>query len=145
MTIYKLIYVSDRIRHDNDIQNIEKSANEFNKQNDITGSLLYTERNYIQIIEGDNLLLTNLFFNIQSDKRHENIRLLNFEEIISRNFSCWNMLLIDAKNLGDQIEFKHGIKKNFDEILKNEYISYKAIESIIYELAKKHELKSKLL
>lgn len=145
MGLYKLMYVSDRIKHTDDIENIEKNSSSFNIQNDITGSLLYTDNNYIQIIEGDNLLLTNLFFKIQSDERHENVRLINFEEIISRNFYYWHTLLINGQSLGKRIEFKHGIKTGFDDILKNEYVSYKLIEVVVYELAKKHELKTKLL
>jgi len=71
------------------ITDILTEAREFNKNNDITGILLYKDSAYFQILEGETGVLEHLIFRISKDYRHKLVTILYNEEIQQRDFSSW--------------------------------------------------------
>ena len=59
--------------NEEDIANLFKQVNEFNKHHDITGVLLYAETNFFQLIEGEEEVVKSLYSQIEKDSRHNNI------------------------------------------------------------------------
>ncbi|MEM9599619.1 MAG: BLUF domain-containing protein [Pseudomonadota bacterium] len=57
----------------------------------VTGLLCYDNRQFLQIIEGETHVIMDLFFAIQSDPRHTNVRILHEGDIDRRAFSDWKM------------------------------------------------------
>lgn len=57
----------------------------------ITGMLLYSENNFIQVIEGELALINGLYSNITNDPRHTGFLTLLRGEIQARNFPDWSM------------------------------------------------------
>jgi hypothetical protein len=62
-----------------------------NKRSDITGMMLYSEGNVMQVLEGDKNTVLETFHAIQLDVRHCGIFVLIEEEIASRKFASWSM------------------------------------------------------
>lgn len=72
---YAISYVSSA-RNDlpvQDVKNILDQANKFNKLQGLTGILLYNDKNFFQLIEGEKQIVLDLFERITLDPRHHNI------------------------------------------------------------------------
>jgi hypothetical protein len=62
-----------------------------NKRNNITGMMLYSDGNVMQVLEGDRDVVLKTFKSIQLDPRHSGIFVLIQGEIAARNFASWSM------------------------------------------------------
>lgn len=58
---------------DQEINDIMNQTEKFNKSSDITGILLYNERNFFQLIEGEKETINDLYNKITEDPRHHDI------------------------------------------------------------------------
>ena len=58
---------------------------------DITGMLLYENKNFFQVLEGSESAVTQLFQEICADKRHQAIVRIIQEPIAKRSFCDWTM------------------------------------------------------
>jgi len=62
-----------------------------NSQIGVTGLLLYSNKKFIQVLEGKQDVVQRLFEKIQNDDRHYNVKLLIEGFIKERNYPEWNM------------------------------------------------------
>ncbi len=88
-----MIYVSSATIHfsDEDLQALLKTSRENNASLGITGMLLFAEDNFIQVIEGEEKALNNLYAKITHDTRHKSCSILMRGELKERNFADWSM------------------------------------------------------
>lgn len=88
-----LVYASSAVRLFNRAELIEllDVSRQANQKNGITGMLLYRGGNFIQVIEGENEAVLQLYENIKADPRHSNIILLSQDPILERQFAEWSM------------------------------------------------------
>ncbi len=91
--MYELIYrsVANKDVTATDINNILKTAREFNAKNGITGCLLFHKNEFIQILEGQEETIKTLYEKIESDQRHFAVLLLAESEKEKRIFGDWSM------------------------------------------------------
>ena len=90
---YHLSYVStccDRLCMGH-IKEILDISNENNKSLGITGILIYCNKYFFQILEGDKESVEALFSKISIDPRHDNVIKLQGTFVKSRQFDQWNM------------------------------------------------------
>lgn len=116
--MFSLIYRSKVIEglvHD-DIQVLMQKSGRFNDQNKITGCLVYHDKSFIQLLEGDEKKVRNLFGKISRDNRHKDIVLLNLEESNFSLFSKFSIVHNNFKDLTDQVRHKRML---FHEIFHN--------------------------
>ncbi|MFC4097285.1 BLUF domain-containing protein [Euzebyella saccharophila] len=85
-----------------DIEEILKTARAFNSDNGITGCLIYYLGKFIQILEGPEEKVKELYSNIEKDKRHKKVNLFSEDTITERNFPDWGMAYypIDEDHMG---------------------------------------------
>lgn len=108
----------------NDIMN---ETNEFNKGNKITGILLYNERNFFQLLEGDKKVIQDLYKKIIKDSRHQDI-IKFLEKPVSRPaFDGYMTDFITDTNKYDQSQLKHYL--HYIEVLEPE--SQKSLKRVI--------------
>ena len=108
--MFELVYRStskNNINND-DISIILKSSRVFNSKNDITGCLLYHNHEFIQIIEGEEKIVRELYARIEKNPMHDNIILLNESNINSKAFGSWSMAYYqlgsdDIKNIMEML------------------------------------------
>ena len=62
-----------------------------NPQIDITGILLYQDGNFIQVLEGEQAAVMQLFAKIERDPRHHGMLVLSERDIEQRSFPGWSM------------------------------------------------------
>jgi hypothetical protein len=91
--IYRLAYVStacDCLKLD-DINNILDSSKVNNQAENITGILIYCNKHFFQILEGDENAVKELYEKIAIDCRHDNVIKIQEGEVEKRNFGNWSM------------------------------------------------------
>lgn len=71
--------------------NILLTARQFNTANNVTGALIYRDDLFLQMLEGDSVILRMIMKRIMKDDRHEEINLLMDRSVPSRTFTSWNM------------------------------------------------------
>ncbi len=92
MPLLQIIYMSNLVDNDEaQISPIVETARRKNSQNGITGMLLYSAGNFMQVLEGDPVAVRATFEAIQRDARHTNIFTLDELRVDRREFGAWSM------------------------------------------------------
>lgn len=94
-----LLYISDTTESVDlmDLLRIQEQAIQNNARENITGILFHCDGHFIQLLEGENDAVLQLFVKIVQDDRHRNVRLLYHRRTDHRNFSDWHMAMLDLE------------------------------------------------
>ena len=89
----QLVYISERCASTDAtvITSIKLRAEHNNHRRNITGALLYTERYFLQYLEGEAAVVDALYASICRDPRHTKVRLLQRKSIQQRDFARWSL------------------------------------------------------
>ncbi|MGR9044906.1 MAG: phosphate-starvation-inducible PsiE family protein [Gammaproteobacteria bacterium] len=89
----RLIYVSstDKDWQANDLLELLKLCRTNNSARNITGILLYSNRTFFQVLEGEEEDINNVFNKIKNDPRHQDVTVLEKVNITERQFPYWSM------------------------------------------------------
>lgn len=93
MYLVRLIYAS-KVSADfeaSDIENILTQAWQNNEKSDVSGVLCFSGEYFLQCLEGSRTTVNATYGAILNDPRHQDIVLLDYSEIIKREFSHWSM------------------------------------------------------
>lgn len=114
--LYRIIYLSSGLKDltSSDVKEILAKAKENNRAKNITGILLYLDKNFIQVLEGEKEDVIKLYQKISLDHRHKNVIKVIEGNIASRQFDKWDMgfIEIDSDDLKDLSEYKDFNFKN---------------------------------
>ena len=110
-----ICYISDSIQYES-LKNLENlylkaSANNFRKS--ITGILIYTNNNFLQVLEGEEKIIEETFKKISTDSRHKNIFNIIDTHIDQRIFEDYNFgftTINDKKELNNLVEYLNWLK-----------------------------------
>ncbi len=91
--MYELIYISTATKRMDEtaLNNLLLDARDNNSENNITGMLVYSDREFIQLLEGNKENVLFIFDKIKSDSRHSGIKVFHEGDIESRSFIDWSM------------------------------------------------------
>ena len=91
----RLIYFSSVSPHleESDVEDILAESVKRNEQCGITGLLAYDQFNFMQVLEGEEEAVNKLYLSITGDPRHQDVRLIQYEQIEKRQFEDWAMAL----------------------------------------------------
>ena len=78
-----------------------------NKKAEITGVLCQGSGIYMQVIEGKRSAINALYSRIISDKRHNQVELLSFEEVDQRRYGQWSMALVQLSIDDPMVQLAH--------------------------------------
>jgi hypothetical protein len=101
-----------------DILDILKHSRDSNAKKGITGCLLHHKKQFLQILEGEELEVKQLYEKIRKDSRHQNVITLHAEKITERIFDKWNMAFQDFKD-ETEVENTIGIS-DLNQVLKQD-------------------------
>ncbi len=95
---YRIIYSSEAATpmQTDDLQELLDHARRSNAAKGVTGALVYAERIFLQILEGDKVVLRDLMAKIRRDVRHENVLVLRESEVPTAIFGSWKMAYVSA-------------------------------------------------
>jgi Sensors of blue-light using FAD len=83
------------------------TARAFNPANGITGALCQGQGLFLQVLEGERSTVNRLYRRIILDRRHQDVELLQLEEITERRFGQWSMAHVDLSSLDPMVQLKH--------------------------------------
>ena len=153
----RLVYVSSTKKdwQTNELLELLKHCRTNNSARNITGILLYSNKTFFQVLEGEEEDINTVFHTIENDPRHRDVTVLERTEISERQFPYWSMGFekVDPK------EFAHiqGVNNFFEEDFSTEgfihnksiikpllkYFHAKLVKSVTHEsheeLPMKHE------
>lgn len=116
--IFHIVYGSKNMIHANfidlELPKILKSSRKSNKDNNITGALIYSKLSFVQILEGNIKEIENTFEKIQRDNRHSEIIVIKNSYVSYRIFGKWDMALVNAD--------KSTLSENFIDLSRNSRI-----------------------
>ncbi len=88
----QMVYISTAARLSKaEVADLLETSQRNNAERQITGFLLYNERNFLQLIEGDPADLRRLMHSLYLDKRHSGVVVLENVEVSWRAFPAWHM------------------------------------------------------
>ena len=99
--LINLIYGSSTTQtmSDDSLLEILKKAREKNSKLNITGMLLYKGGNFLQVLEGEQDVVNDLYAVIKQDPRHHSIRTFASRPITERTFGHWEMGFVNMNNI----------------------------------------------
>lgn len=114
--LVRLLYVSKAVNPADQkaIEGIVKVAREYNTDHGITGVLCYGDGVFMQCLEGGRDAVNALYGHIISDKRHQDVVLLRYEEIVERQFGGWTMGVVNLNRINMSIMLKYSETPTFN-------------------------------
>lgn len=91
--LHHLVYQSTATwpMYEQELEKLLKQARDWNMRHQLTGVLLYSYSNIMQVLEGPEDEVFHIFEKIECDARHRNVLKLADGPIQQRNFSQWSM------------------------------------------------------
>ena len=114
--IYQLVYVSRATSElsVDELDSILATARRNNSTQDITGMLLHHDGSFIQVLEGQQDAVDQLYATISEDPRHENAYVVLRAEVEERAFDEWSMGYKRASTLDEVPEgFHHFLQTGY--------------------------------
>jgi len=101
MKLSQLVYVSDAAvaMGAAAVELIVKRCRRNNAERNISGLLIYSGGHFIQLLEGHEPVLANLFAKISQDARHQHVEQLHFAAASERLFPDWRMGLLNLDKI----------------------------------------------
>jgi len=113
MFLVSLIYTSEMVGTI-DFRDILEASRVRNEKDGITGVLLFGNNNFVQCLEGAREAVNETYARIATDKRHENLLLLDYRVISTRLFSKWSMGYVPESSFTQPTLLKYSVSQNFE-------------------------------
>jgi Sensors of blue-light using FAD len=122
---------------DDDLKVLLKTIRKNNEIRQVTGILLYLDPFFIQVLEGEEAIVNNLFTHIKQDSRHNKVSLIYKKPIEARYFSNWTMGFskITYENVSTMEGFSDFLQRPTVEFFSN---SPSKVDELLYKF--KHEI-----
>lgn len=113
--LHELVYVSAALKPFDvgELSELLKRARTKNTSLGVSGILLYQDGSFIQVIEGEQSGIQEVFARVQADKRHWRIQVLREGLILQRRFAQWSMgfVTLDSRLVRD-LSGRHALLSN---------------------------------
>ena len=130
--LVRLLYASRAVDSSAEaIENILAKSRQYNPTCGITGILCYGGGIFLQAIEGGRSQVSDLFGHIQRDKRHREVVLLHYEEILERRFGGWSMGQVNLTKANHTLLLKYSEKPELDPYSVSGKVSLALLEDLM--------------
>lgn len=82
-----------------DLLTILEKSRDNNRARNITGLLLFKSGNFLQVLEGEEDIVMDLYRTIQKDPRHSSVITVANRKIKERDFGDWQMAFVNLNSL----------------------------------------------
>ncbi|MGL5819533.1 MAG: BLUF domain-containing protein [Phycicoccus sp.] len=104
-TVFRLLYRSSSLlptaSRAAELGRLFSQARAHNKAVGVTGALLLDDATFVQVLEGDEGVVRELYETIAADPRHEAVELLETDPDAERVFGRWSMARVSADGSPD--------------------------------------------
>jgi hypothetical protein len=96
--MHHIVYISQAKEHmmSTAFVALLKQARALNERQQVTGALVYGNGQFMQVIEGEESVIKNLYTRIVRDPRHQHVFKLADKPIAGRSFAEWSMAFGEA-------------------------------------------------
>ena len=112
-----LIYVSSaaRLYTEEELLEILEVSHKNNAKKQVTGLLAYLDGNIMQVLEGPEESVMEIYGKIEMDPRHHNLMVLLKEQITERQFPDWKMAFVNLRSekINQDPRFSHFLEDSF--------------------------------
>jgi hypothetical protein len=107
--MHHIVYMSQATDHLTPITLVTllMQARTLNERQHVTGALVYGHGQFMQVIEGEEAVVKNLYERIARDPRHRNVLTLSDKSIANRRFAEWSMAFGETRP--DEFEELQGL------------------------------------
>jgi hypothetical protein len=107
--LVRLLYVSRAadLPPEDLIEPILQQARRNNPEMGITGILCHGGGHFLQVLEGGRGAVNAMYNRIVVDRRHRDVTLLHYEEIVERRFSGWTMGQVNLSRINSSTILKY--------------------------------------
>jgi hypothetical protein len=114
--LVRLLYASRATQPQNVsvYDSILEQSRAHNPQLGITGILCHSDNVFIQVLEGGRDEVCELYNTIARDRRHQEVRILSYEEIRERRFGAWTMGQVNLAKVNPALLLKYGERAELD-------------------------------
>lgn len=95
------------------VQEIVESARAANQRRHITGVLAFDRHSFLQVLEGEREVVSEVFCRIAKDTRHRRVQLLESMAVDERQFATWSMGFAAADAHGRDTFLRHSGDDHF--------------------------------
>lgn len=116
MFLVRIVYastISDDFQAE-DIDSILEKSRRNNAKKHVTGLLCFNRNFFLQCLEGSRTEVNKIYHRILNDPRHQNITLLNYEDITEREFSNWDMAYLPISDVISPLVIRYSGTKEFN-------------------------------
>lgn len=106
ISIERLVYRSDVLPVVEDAVALPALVASWKRRNEslgVTGALAFESGTFVQVLEGDPEILTDLMQSIEGDARHRNVRVLARWPVQAQLFLGRAMVLVETRNLSSHL------------------------------------------
>jgi hypothetical protein len=131
--LVRLLYVSraaDKMV-DGSIEAILQQARRNNPDLGVTGVLCHGGDMFLQVLEGGRDPINALYNRIACDRRHREVTLLHYEEILERRFSGWTMGQVNLSKVNSSTLLKYSERIPIDPYVLSGRISAALTDELI--------------
>jgi hypothetical protein len=92
--LHRIVWISEACRRykEDELISLLNESRSYNVKNNVTGILLYDQKSFMQIMEGAEEVIDEIYYKrIVPSTHHRNVTLLYMGEIEERNFQSWSM------------------------------------------------------
>ena len=127
--LFHLIYVSTAVvsMNDSDLVNLLRQCRASNERHQITGMLLYKNGHFMQVLEGEEAKVIEVFSDVEKDMRHKSVDILRAEYIQHRDFPDWTMGFMNINNLDPSKT--PGFTRFLELDFRSEYFAENSVEA----------------
>lgn len=130
--LVRLLYVSRSTTDTaSDTESILLASRKNNPPVGITGILCYGGGMYLQAIEGSRDAVNGLFTRISRDPRHNDVVILQYEEITERRFGGWTMGQVNLSKVNASIVLKYSALPELDPYSVSGKVSMALLEELM--------------
>ena len=110
---------------------ILKQSRHNNPKMGITGVLCCSGGTFLQVLEGGRSTVSRLYNRIAGDPRHDDVVLLNYEEIAERRFAGWSMGQVNLARLNPALLLKYSETATLDPYAVSGAVSMALFDELV--------------
>lgn len=113
------------------IESILATSRKTNPALGVTGLLCHSGEIFIQVLEGGRDTVNRLYSRICTDPRHQDVIVLDYEEITERRFSNWTMGQVNLSRVNPAILLKYSERPVLDPYAVSGKVSMALLDELL--------------
>ena len=107
------------------------SSRKTNPSLGVTGLLCHSGDFFMQLLEGGRDVVNQLYTRIASDPRHQDVILLDYQEVVERRFANWTMGQVNLNQVNPSVLLKYSERAVLDPYAVSGKVSLALLDELV--------------